>query len=533
MSNLNVLPAPSDVVELDFFQLVTRALTLAKTARPDIDWDSKAGLERLLVEGSSALTSKVSALTNNNAREHFFGTSFLRQSAFRQCKRTGYRPATPAAATTTVTFTVVGGALAAAVLLPAGSTVRTGDVQEPVVFQLLEAATIEPGGSPEKVDGTVENSSNAVYVFESNGKPNQSVRLPIAPYLDGSIVVTTGVDEWDEQQRNLILSHGTDRHFWVDIDAADLGIVHFGDNTNGAVPTGLVTIAYKYGGGRVGNVAPGAITLLDGSFTDTLGNPVQIAVTNTERVDNGEDHESTASIKLRAPLAAQTPRVSVSRNDYETTATGVPGVARALLLTRNEDEFVPRNRGFLFIVPNEGGPPSQELIDDVAARFEDEVTVGDPTLVMPPIGDRPKTVSFQLEVRAPTYKTVDVTARIWLRQGAVSTRVRLAVEAALTEFFAIEVDAQTIDPKLPPGLIPNPRIDFGARLIDAQGQPRDRLAYSDVYNVVRDTAGVLEIGDAPGDFMLNGDALNVTLGKPEFPKLGTVVLINAKTNAQI
>lgn len=532
MSSHTVLPAPGDVVELDFFQIVERSLTLAKSARPDLDWDSKAALERLLIEGSAALASKVVALTNNQGREHLFGTSYLRQSVFRQIKRTGYRPATPTAGTTSVTFTVVSGALAAPVVIPVGTTVRTGDVQSPVVFQLLEEVTILPGGSPEEADGTVENSANATIVFESNGKPYQSVRLPIAPYLDESIAVSTGVDTWSEK-RNLLLSLSDDRHFWVEIDAADRAIVHFGDNTNGAVPTGLVTITYKHGGGRVGNVAPGAISLLDGTYTDTLGNPVQIAVTNAERVDTGDERESTASIKLRAPLAMQTPRVSVSRSDYETTATGVPGVARALLLTRNEDEAVPRNRGFLFIVPNNGETPSQELLDEVAERFEDDVTVGDPTIVMPPIGDRPKTVTFQLEVRAPTYVEVNVTARIWLRQGAVSSRVRQAVEDALEDFFAIEVDAQTVDPTLPPGLIPNPRIDFGARLVDASGQPTDSLAFSDLYNVVRDVVGVLKIDDAPGAFLLNGEAQDVTLGRPEFPRLGTVALINAKTNQQI
>lgn len=535
MSNQTILPDPTDVVELDFFQLVERATLLGQGARPELDWRSKASLERLFVEGSSALTSKVAALVNNIGREHLFSTAYLRQSVFRQVKRTGYRPATPKAATTTITFSVVSGPLAAAVILPAGTTVRTSDTLEPVVFQLLEELEIGPNGiEVATADGVVENATNASVSFVSTGAINQSVRLQYESYLDGSIVVT-GQDETWEERTNLLLSSGVDKHFWVDVDAAGRATVRFGDNTNGAIPSGVLTIAFKYGGGAVGNVAANSITTIDGSFTDSLGNPVQIAVTNVERVDNGEDAESTASIKLRVPSALQTPRVSVSLTDYETTATGVSGVARALLLTRNQDPGVPRNRGLLFIVPNDGGVPSSTLIDDVAARFEDEVTVGDVNAFIPNAGDRPKTTTFQLEVRAPSYKLVDVTARVFLRSpgSQFAARTRAAIVANLQAFFAILVDAQTVDPKLPPGLIPNPLIDFGARLKDSSGQPTDSLAFSDVYNVVRDTTGVLKMDVGPGAFLLNGEATNVTLARPEFPRLGTVVIIDAKTNQQI
>jgi hypothetical protein len=528
-----VLPAPGDVVELDFFQLVERLTLLGKSARPDLDWESKAALERLLVEGSSTLTSKVAALVNNIGREHMFSTAYLRQSVFRQVKRTGYRPATPHAATTAITFSVVSGALSAAVTIPAGTTVRTDDVATPVVYQLLADVVIEPGEEA-GINGTVENSENASLVFESSGAALQSERLPIGPYLDGSCVVTTGVDEWEER-RNLLLSQGTDKHFWVDVDAAGRAAVRFGDNTNGAIPTGLVTVAYKTGGGVVGNVADGAINTIDGAFSNGIGDPVQIAVTNAERVDNGADAESTAHIKLHVPHAQQTPRVSVSLTDYETTALGVPGVARAMLLTRNQDPAVQRTRGLLFVVPNGGGAPSSQLLADVADRFEDEVTVVDPSALVEAAGDRPRTVTFQVDVRAPSYKIVNVTARVFLRSpgSQFATKTRVAIETNLTRFFAILVDAQTIDPSLPPGLIANPRIDFGARLVDADGQPTDGLAFSDVYNVVRDTVGVLKMDVGAGALLLNDESSNVTLAGPEFPQLGTVIVIDAKTNQQI
>lgn len=529
----NIIPAPTDVVELDFFQLVERARLIGKSARPDLDWDSKAALERLFVEGSSALTSKVSALVNNIGREHFFSTAYLRQSVFRQVKRTGYRPATPKAATPTITFTVVSGPLAASVTIPAGTTVRTEDVKSPIVYQLLSEVVIEPGGT-QSADGVVENSTTNTIAFESNGNSFQFIRLPVASYLDGSCIVTTNSGTWSER-RSLLLSQGTDMHFWVDVDAAGRATVRFGDNTLGLIPTGIVLISYKTGGGTGGNVAANAIRVLDGSFSDGVGNPVQISVTNSQLVDTGVDAESTASIKLRVPFAQQTPRVSVSLTDHETTATNVPGIARALLLTKNQDPSITRNRGLLFIVPTSGGLPSDQLVALVAERFEDEVTVGDPSMLVESAGDRPKTTTFQLEVRAPVYKVINVTARVWLRSpgSAFAARTRAAIEANLAAFFAIMVDAQTVDSNLPPGLIPNPRIDFGARLLDAAGQPTDSLPFSDVYNAVRDTTGVLKMDTGLGAFLLNGEASDVTLARPEFPQLGTVIIIDARTNQQI
>jgi len=60
-------------------------------------------------------------------------------------------------------------------------------------------------------------------------------------------------------------------------------------------------------------------------------------------------------------------------------------------------------------------------------------------------------------------------------------------------------------------------IGFGARV--------SVVAWSDVFNTIRDTSGVKRI--EPGDLKLNENVANVVLDLREFPQLGDVVVRDA------
>lgn len=64
---------------------------------------------------------------------------------------------------------------------------------------------------------------------------------------------------------------------------------------------------------------------------------------------------------------------------------------------------------------------------------------------------------------------------------------------------------------------------------DADGNPSGEVAWSDVFNVIRDTEGVRKIGDLHGDLKLSGLPADVKLAIKEFPVLGTVTLVNGDT----
>jgi len=84
--------------------------------------------------------------------------------------------------------------------------------------------------------------------------------------------------------------------------------------------------------------------------------------------------------------------------------------------------------------------------------------------------------------------------------------------------------------ELPDGT-PNPAIDFGFNVRDAEGNPAGEIAWSDVFNVIRDTDGVRKLGDGPYDLKLNGLPADVKLGLQDFPVLRNVVLVDGDSGA--
>nr|HRC63269.1 t4-like baseplate wedge [Dehalococcoidia bacterium] len=69
----------------------------------------------------------------------------------------------------------------------------------------------------------------------------------------------------------------------------------------------------------------------------------------------------------------------------------------------------------------------------------------------------------------------------------------------------------------------------GFNIKDAEGNPVGEIAWSDLFNVIRDTPGVRKMGDARLDLTLNGLPADVRLNVREFPVLRTVTLVNGDT----
>ncbi len=253
---------------------------------------------------------------------------------------------------------------------------------------------------------------------------------------------------------------------------------------------------------------------------------MQVSVTNPEPASGGADRQTVASAKLLAPESLRTLTRTVTREDFEINARRVPGVARALMLTSNEDASIDENAGILFVIPEGGGLPTPALKNAVLAQVTEVY---------------PSTLTFQVSVQSPVYKNVDVEARIYLRQGHAPDSVRDRVKANLEAMFRVSAPDGT----------PNPLVDFGfyrtvrsaaeysevdehaeggaVHIKDADGNPVGEIAWSDVFNVIRDTEGVRKIGDRHGDLKLNGLPADIKLGIKEFPLLGNVTLTDGDT----
>jgi hypothetical protein len=78
-------------------------------------------------------------------------------------------------------------------------------------------------------------------------------------------------------------------------------------------------------------------------------------------------------------------------------------------------------------------------------------------------------------------------------------------------------------------IIPNTAIDFGLYFQNSDGTPTGALAWSDLFNVVRDVAGVTKIDPGNLGFTLNGKRDDVPLSAVKFPTDGGLTFIDVET----
>lgn len=526
----------ADYTTLDYSSSLDRAVELAKSQFPDIDWDSLLVPDRVFLEQIAKTREIAGFYLRNAALESRWGTARQRRSQIALAKQVGQslRGATAARATATITIAAT---TSGTVTLPAGTTLRTEVVTDPVRFQLLEDLVVSVTAGTTTTTATVENSEAQEDPFTSSDRPNQELTLTQTPYLDDSaaVVASNGVFT---QVDNFVDSTSADRHFTASVDNLDRCTIRFGNGSTGAIPTGTITVTYRTGGGLAGNVPAGAIKVLDGTWTDGAGNPVTITVTNAATAEGGDDRESVAEARDRIPRAVRTVSVAVAREDFEDGALEVSGVARALCLTSEEDLTVPVNTKILYVVPTAGGEPSEGLKTAVKAQFLQQT--GYPT---PPYRAAQNEI---LRVQTPLYTTITPRVRLYLRSGVTPTAGAAAVRAALTDFFAPTITAarlvvlapdiakaRGITTSMGATVIANPLVDFGYNLQDADGEPFPGYAFSDIYNLIRDVPQVARIaGDTEG-LLLNGAAQDVAIAAWGFPVLGDVTIIDAKTSATL
>ena len=502
---MTLVPPQLDYTSKDFDSLRARLIELAKSGFPGWSDFQVPSFGTTLLELFAFVGDVLCQYQDQQARESRLITATQRQNVIALCQMLGYRLHGAVAATCDVELGLAR-VTGADVTVPAGAVCATADRPEPVRFQLLEPVTFRAGQAPPRASGVAEQSQSFEERADTVGTPYLQIALQQSPYLDRSLTISDATGTWAEVD-TFLGSGPIDRHFVVSIDAQDHATVAFGDGRNGLPPAGTLVFRYKTGGGAIGNIAAGALTTVETPVVDALGMPVSVTVTNPAAASGGIDRETLAHAKLVAPLSLRAPARSVARSDFEEHALEVPGVARALMLTSNEDPTVAENSGDLVIVPQGGGGPSQALLDQVL----NQVTVV-----------YPSTLTFQVRVLSANYRAVDIAARLYLRAGAAPADVGRRVRDRLAAFFA---------PSLPDGT-PNATVDFGYYLRNDDGTAG--VAWSDIAALIMETAGVKKLGPSAAlDLTLNGQDSDVPLGVREFPSLGQVTLLRADTGAPL
>lgn len=514
-----VFPPTIDYTPKDRVSLTSRIVSLKDNAFAAWSEEARANFGNILLGAVPWVGDIFTFYLDKYARESRWTLAQLRRSLLGLVKLIDYTPRGPGAATADLDFTLAEEATGSVTLL-AGQKIRSRRITESVVFQLLEDLVIPAGATT--ATATAEHSETHVQDFVSTELPLQKWELTIGPLI--RIDSFVGANGTFTRVDNFLDSTSSDRHFVQTTDDRERGTLQTGDGTSGVIPLGNVQITYTTGGGAEGNVEPGSLEVLDGPFFDEFGNPVQISVTNVLEASGGEPRQSNADIRQQAPRQLRVLERAVAREDYEIVADDVPGVARSLHLTRNEDEGVAENAGILFVVPSGGGTASQALLDEVEGRFAID-------------GSHPSFNTYNLRVQSVVYQPIDHYVLAYRSEDVTTEQLKSAITAALDEFYSVEITADrliAIAPKAAQklnitaadgtSLIVNPLVNFGFYFKDADGNSTNELAWSDVFNLIRDLDEVRKL-DASDGLLLDGLRSDVPIGTYRFPQRGDELVI--------
>lgn len=510
-----LLPTPTlDFTNKDFASLRLRLQGLARSVVPEWTDFNAANFGNVLLEMMAFVGDNIMFYVDAQAREMFWPTLTRRISAIRQGRLINFTLPGAHQASGKVRFSIPS-PLTKLVPIPLGTRLRSSDPINPLLFRTTDDTGISIPIGQTFIDVDAEQAELiSGETFESTAAPNQEFALARIPYLDGSLTVVavdgtyTAIDSFTE-----VTSTDT-RKFVVIVDQNDRARIRFGNGILGKIPEGSITVSYKLSQGDAGNVEPGSIRILLDPLLDTDGNNVSgVSVTNPDRFSAGAPRMSVSQARSLAPASLRALTRSVKRTDFETNALLISGVARALMLTSNQDSSVLENNGVLLLVALGsklssgkylGAAPSATLISEVT----NEILV-----------NKPPTTTFALSVQGAVFKTINVAARIYLDQGAVASTLKADVTSALQDFFAVANKDGTV----------NAAVDFGANLTNSQGIPIAELAWSDVFNAVNDVEGIRKVDEGPSGLLLNNLRQSIIIGLREFPQLGTVTVVNAET----
>ncbi len=297
------------------------------------------------------------------------------------------------------------------------------------VSPIVQKLTIESRGGTTNARHAVTVQNEVLGI--SDGTPHQTFKLLHTPILsldpqhDYLIVEPPmgKLQRWQDVE-DFADSDSDDKHFTLDkLD----GTLTLGPSL--LQPDGLVYRfgrvpekgsllrfeRYQYGGGIVGNVAQGTLSVLKSSI------PYVAHVINRESAVGGRDAQSLDDAKLRAPQKLRTRTRAVTADDFEYLACQMPDVARAYCLAPGAQPGKPDDPkpGLVFVIvlpqvddPQGYIPPerlvlSAELHAAVLSHLEARRLLG-----------------IALEVRQPQYIWVSVKAELHVPERSDPALIR-------------------------------------------------------------------------------------------------------------
>jgi predicted phage baseplate assembly protein len=300
------------------------------------------------------------------------------------------------------------------------------------VIKKLEASTI--GGTVDAVQAEVVQGDVLGLSEGVAGQRFRVSRTPVVPSGDPVVLEISdeeeGWQDWTEVP-DFSRSGSDDHHFVLDqvagevllgpaVRTSDGGMLQYG-----AVPAKgsvLRVRQYNSGGGRMGNVATGAIRVCRTTI------PYVARVENRFPGTGGVDGEDIEEAKIRGPIVMRTLARAVTAEDYEQLAReAAPEAARIKAVPATTEEEAGGVR--VLVVP--------AVADDEDGRLSFEQLVPPPETLINIAGflDSRRTIGSRVLVEPPAYQGVTVVAMLKARPWADPTRLQTTATDALYAYL--------------------------------------------------------------------------------------------------
>jgi hypothetical protein len=504
----------NDFTQLTRLGLEDRLRTLFYQLNPNWDDFSSNHPENLLLAGTALLGALIAGATDEKIRQLYWSTVTERKSIIRLAKPIDFTLTGREAASVDGYFYLPNSQNASAdITIPAGTRVLSNDK----IFTILTAASISTGAN---ASGTVsaENVEEYTDTFSSDGAANIEIKLSQTNVIDGSLTVEctdgtyTNVDDDSVQYRSFLDMKPQTKGYISYVDNRGSCYIQFGNGIYGAIPPqGAIEVTYKAGGGADGSVNASAAWQVLDTISDDNGDAVSVLFTNPAASTGGDDEMSVYEARTRGPRHRRLIRACTNEDQYETVATDTSGIARSAMVTSNWDETVAEDAANLYLVAygtaySDSGhyPPATPTAAQIAA-VQAKIAQS---------GANPGILDFMTTVVAATFTTINIAVRVHKSANYTGAQVKTNITSALQQLFAVADDNKE----------ENTYIDFGYKLLDADGDPDYKLAYSLIYNAIYDSAGVREIPPGQTDLLVNGVRASYTLDPIAFPLLGTITI---------
>ena len=505
-------PDNFDALALDYEDMMTRARTLAYQLCPWWRDHSSNFPENVLLELCGFMMNTMRITMEQRARQNFWAVISELRSVIRLGRANSYQVSGYTAATCTLRLSLPGSAVATKIInIIEGHRFRVQQDGGGPRYRAIQAYQIPVGAA--YADVAAENAELVESTYESTGDANQELVLPESPYIDGSISILVNGSSWTRQTTGtLTQSKPDDTHFVTKLDDQNRVHVIFGNDVNGAIPPrgATITTGHKIGDGAAGEVSAGATWLIEDTVYDALGQATVLVCTNPADSSSADSGTTVQQAQVLGPLASTTRDTAVDEDDFENAALSVSGIARAAMVTSEQDPDIDEDYGLLYLVARGSKLTSGRFA--AAAPTAAQIAAVEQKLTK--AGGKRPLMLFAYDARAAVFKTILHSVKIRKAANYEAATVATNIRAAVADFYAVALAQKQ----------PNLDIDFGFRLLGSDGEPDYTIGWSDLFRAIQTAPGVRRISHDADGLLLDGIRASVTLLPHEWPVPGAITI---------